>query len=362
METVFDVPLATFLRVVYGDDGDFFRRFHAETGGRDDAVVPPFEPVSGARVVAFSKTMSLPAVIARLLGSSVAALASPLALRFEETQWLRYDPRAGVAVVRSVPALVSPPRGERFATEVTVTFARVVAADGAERCGMRARLEVRATNAWALQPVVEKMMEHRASASFREWTRWADAELERRRDDPRDGLRRLPALSAIGEEGDEDQDELELEIPEGVVAGETLEDKARKGRPAGGRIKIDSNVQPGYVRLALEKVSVIFKNQEVLSDATWQVQTGDRVGLVGANGGGKTTQLRILSGDLEPTTGDVVKSAQDLKLGFLRQEFVDELVWPRRIKPLYSAPALHRAHSVAALLHCSNTHASHSRA
>ena len=80
METVFDVPLATFLRVVYGDDGDFFRRFHAETGGRDDAVVPPFEPVSGARVVAFSKAMSLPAVIARLLGSSVAALASPLAL------------------------------------------------------------------------------------------------------------------------------------------------------------------------------------------------------------------------------------------------------------------------------------------
>jgi len=192
METVFDVPLATFLRVVYGDDGDFFRRFHAETGGRDDAVVPPFEPVSGARVVAFSKMMSLPAVIARLLGSSVVALASPLALRFEETQWLRYDPRAGVAVVRSVPALVSPPRGERFATEVTVTFARVVAADGAEQCGMRARLEVRATNAWALQPVVEKMMEHRASASFREWTRWADAELERRRDDPRDGLRRLP--------------------------------------------------------------------------------------------------------------------------------------------------------------------------
>ena len=118
-----------------------------------------------------------------------------------------------------------------------------------------------------------------------------------------------------------------------VVAGETLEDKARKGRPAGGRIKIDSNVQPGYVRLALEKVSVIFKNQEVLSDATWQVQTGDRVGLVGANGGGKTTQLRILSGDLEPTTGDVVKSAQDLKLGFLRQEFVDELVRPRGVSP-----------------------------
>jgi hypothetical protein len=53
--------------------------------------------------------------------------------------------------------------------------------------------------------------------------------------------------------------------------GETLEAKAKKGRPSAARVKIDSNVQPGYVRLALEKVSVIFKNQEVLKDASWQV-------------------------------------------------------------------------------------------
>ena len=34
----------TFLRVVYGDDGFFFRRFHAETGECEDAVVPPGSP------------------------------------------------------------------------------------------------------------------------------------------------------------------------------------------------------------------------------------------------------------------------------------------------------------------------------
>lgn len=33
---------------------------------------------------------------------------------------------------------------------------------------------VAATGTWALQPVVEKMMEHRASALFREWVRYAD--------------------------------------------------------------------------------------------------------------------------------------------------------------------------------------------
>ena len=44
------------------------------------------------------------------------------------------------------------------------------------------------------------------------------------------------------------------------------------------------------------------------------------------NGAGKTTQLRILSGDMEPTTGDVVKSKLDLRVAMLRQDFVDELV------------------------------------
>lgn len=47
--------------------------------------------------------------------------------------------------------------------------------------------------------------------------------------------------------------------------------------------------------------------------------------MVGANGAGKTTQLRILAGELEPTAGDVVKSRKDLRVAMLRQEFVDEI-------------------------------------
>ena len=43
--------------------------------------------------------------------------------------------------------------------------------------------------------------------------------------------------------------------------------------------------------------------QEVLKEVSWGVQTGERVGLVGHNGAGKTTQLRVLSGELEPTVG-----------------------------------------------------------
>lgn len=47
---------------------------------------------------------------------------------------------------------------------------------------------------------------------------------------------------------------------------------------------------------------------------------------------GKTTQIRILAGELEPTTGDVVKSSKDVRVSVLRQEFVDELVLDRTLQ------------------------------
>ncbi|CAJ1948138.1 unnamed protein product [Cylindrotheca closterium] len=111
----------------------------------------------------------------------------------------------------------------------------------------------------------------------------------------------------------------------------TLEDKIRKDRPP-PRIRVMESSQPGFVSLRLENVGITFRNQEVLKDVTWGVQSGDRIGLVGKNGAGKTTQLRILSGELEPTTGDVVKSSGSLRTAILRQEFVDELVKERTLK------------------------------
>ena len=112
---------------------------------------------------------------------------------------------------------------------------------------------------------------------------------------------------------------------------ETLEDKIRKDRPP-PRIRVMESSQPGYTSLRLENVGITFRNQEVLKDVTWGVQTGDRIGLVGRNGAGKTTQLKIMSGELQPTTGDVVKSKADLRTAVLRQEFVDELVPTRTLK------------------------------
>lgn len=111
----------------------------------------------------------------------------------------------------------------------------------------------------------------------------------------------------------------------------TLEERIRKERPP-PRIRVMESSQPNFSSLRLENVGVTFRDQEVVKDVTWGVQTGDRIGLVGHNGAGKTTQLRILAGELEPTTGDVVKSSNSLRVAMLRQEFVDELVLDRTLK------------------------------
>ncbi|MFZ4805255.1 MAG: ABC-F family ATP-binding cassette domain-containing protein [Synechococcus lacustris] len=77
--------------------------------------------------------------------------------------------------------------------------------------------------------------------------------------------------------------------------------------------------------LRLERVSKIYPTGEVLRDVTWEVKPGDRIGLVGVNGAGKSTQMRIIAGLEEPSSGLVVKQG-DPRIVYLQQEFdVDPL-------------------------------------
>ena len=72
--------------------------------------------------------------------------------------------------------------------------------------------------------------------------------------------------------------------------------------------------------LRLEHVSKTYPTGEVLKDINWEVKGGDRIGLVGVNGAGKSTQLKIVAGEMEPTTGEVIRPAS-LHIAYLTQEF-----------------------------------------
>ena len=72
--------------------------------------------------------------------------------------------------------------------------------------------------------------------------------------------------------------------------------------------------------LRLEHVSKIYPTGEVLRDVTWEIKPGDRIGLVGVNGAGKSTQMRLIAGHEEPTSGSVVRQGEP-RIAFLQQEF-----------------------------------------
>ena len=102
--------------------------------------------------------------------------------------------------------------------------------------------------------------------------------------------------------------------------------------------------------LRLERIGKIYPTGEVLRDVTWEVKAGDRIGLVGVNGAGKSTQLRIIAGLEEPSSGQVVKQGSP-RIAYLQQEFdVD----PQRTvrEELFqafgeAAQVLNRKHAVA---------------
>ncbi|MFL9839049.1 ABC-F family ATP-binding cassette domain-containing protein [Flavobacterium sp. ST-75] len=71
--------------------------------------------------------------------------------------------------------------------------------------------------------------------------------------------------------------------------------------------------------LNIHNLSVSFGGTYLFEEVTFRLGAGDRVGLVGKNGAGKSTMLKILSGDIPPDSG-VIATEKEVKIGFLRQD------------------------------------------
>jgi len=73
--------------------------------------------------------------------------------------------------------------------------------------------------------------------------------------------------------------------------------------------------------IGLQNVTFEFGARVIVSDATWHIQPGDRIGLIGYNGTGKSTMLKLLVGEYQPTVGTVEKS-RETTIGYLHQDLL----------------------------------------
>jgi ATPase subunit of ABC transporter with duplicated ATPase domains len=71
--------------------------------------------------------------------------------------------------------------------------------------------------------------------------------------------------------------------------------------------------------ISVSNLEKTYGDRTLFRDASFQLNAGDRYGLVGANGSGKTTLLNILTGD-EEASGGQVSIPKSLRLGVLRQD------------------------------------------
>lgn len=69
----------------------------------------------------------------------------------------------------------------------------------------------------------------------------------------------------------------------------------------------------------LDHISLALAGRLILNDLTWEIQRGQRIGLVGANGAGKSTLLKMIAQEIEPDSGSIFRLS-GMTIGRLEQE------------------------------------------
>jgi ATP-binding cassette subfamily F protein uup len=93
---------------------------------------------------------------------------------------------------------------------------------------------------------------------------------------------------------------------------------ARREQQGRVNFNLDAGDKSGKLVAELENVSFAYGDKPILRDFTTRIQRGDRIGLIGPNGVGKTTLLKLILGELAPGSG-TVKPGNNLQIAYFDQ-------------------------------------------
>jgi len=92
----------------------------------------------------------------------------------------------------------------------------------------------------------------------------------------------------------------------------------RRQREGTARIEIQTGSMSGQKVIEAKKIDFDYGGKSIVRDFTTTIWRGDKIGIIGPNGGGKTTLLKLLLGQLEPQSG-TVKLGTNLQVVYLDQ-------------------------------------------
>ena len=96
------------------------------------------------------------------------------------------------------------------------------------------------------------------------------------------------------------------------------ERQKRQSRIGNVRIQIDAGQRSGNLVAEVKSISFAFGEHEIIRDFSATVTRGDKIGIIGPNGVGKTTLLRIILGELPPDSGNV-RFGTNLQIAYFDQ-------------------------------------------
>ncbi len=87
---------------------------------------------------------------------------------------------------------------------------------------------------------------------------------------------------------------------------------------------IPSDKQPGVIVLKVQHISKSYGDQKVINDFSMEIHRGDKIGIIGNNGQGKTTLIKMLAGVMEPDAGKL-EPGHNVLTGYFPQNHTDAI-------------------------------------